>query len=185
VKANSIRRGQIVVFDGAPCRVLEFQHRTPGNLRAFVQVRLRNLIAGNTLETRFSATEEVETALLLRKELQLLYVDSAGYHVMDAETYEQSTLDEDTVGDAGRWLEPDMTFFVEWLDNMPVSVEPPPIVELTVTETSPPFKGATKSANNKPAVLSNGVTVRVPDFVNVGTRIRVDTSDGSYLDRVE
>lgn len=185
MKASSIRRGQVIMFDGAPCRVLEFQHRTPGNLRAFVQVRLRNLIAGNTLETRFSATEDVATATLLRKELQLLYVDGSAYHVMDAESYEQFSLDEEIVGDAGQWLEPDMTFYVEWLDNMPVSVEPPPIVELTVTETSPPLKGATKSSSNKPAVLSNGVTVRVPDFVNIGTRVRIDTSDGSYLERAD
>jgi len=185
VKASSIRRGQVIIVDDVPCRVLEFQHRTPGNLRAFVQVRLRNLIAGNTLETRFSATEEVDTATLERRALQLLYVDDAGYHVMDSETFDQFTLDAETVDDAGRWLEPNMTFFVESLDGLPVSVEPPAIVEFTVTETSPPLRGATKSGSNKPAVLSNGVTVRVPDFISVGTRVRIDTSDGSYLERVD
>jgi elongation factor P len=185
LKASNIRRGQIIMFNGEPCRVMDFQHRTPGNLRAFVQVRLRNLTAGNTHDHRFSATEEVEAARLERKELQLLYQDGAGYHVMDAETYEQYTLDEETVGDGGRWLEPEMHFFVDWLEGRPVAVEVPQVVELTVTETSPPLKGATKSSNSKPATLSNGVTVRVPDFISTGTRVRVDTSDGSYLERVD
>ena len=106
MKASDIRRGHVIMVDGQPCRVMDFQHRTPGNLRAFVQVRFRNLNSGNTFDTRLSATEFVEDARLDTKELQVLYRDGNGVHVMDAGTYDQYTLDDETVGDLGQWLEP-------------------------------------------------------------------------------
>jgi elongation factor P len=185
MKASDIRRGHVVIVEGQPCRVMDFQHRTPGNLRAFVQVRLRNLSTGNTFDTRFSATEFVDDARLDTKELQVLYRDANGVHVMDADSYEQYTLDAEIVGDQGQWLEPEMTFQAEWLNGRPIGITLPAVTELEVVETAPVMKTATKTASTKPAKLSNGVTVQVPEFISEGEKIRVDPRTGSYLERAK
>jgi len=185
MKASDIRRGHVLMIDGAPCRVMDFQHRTPGNLRAFVQVRLRNLNSGNTFDTRLSATEFVDDARLDTKELQVLYRDANGLHVMDNESYEQYTLDDETMGDAGQWLESGMTFIAEWLSGRPIGIELPSVVELGVVETAPIMKTATKTASTKPAKLSNGLTIQVPEFVGEGDRVRVNPREGVYLERAK
>lgn len=185
MKASDIRKGHVVIVDGAPCRVMDFQHRTPGNLRAFVQMRLRNLMNGNTFDTRFSATETVETARLDTKELQVLYRDASAVHVMDASTYDQYALDDETVGDAGPWLEPGMTFQAEWLEGKPIGISLPAVVEMDIVETTPAMRGATKTSSGKPAKLSNGVTITVPEFVEEGARVRVDPRSGQYLERAK
>src|SRR5581483_11155346 len=185
MKATDIRRGHVVVIDGQPCRVMEFTHRTPGNLRAFVQLRLRNLNTGNTFDTRVSATDFLDEASLDTKEFQVLYRDAGGVHVMDLQNYEQYTLDETTVLDAGPWLQPEMIVQVEWLNGRPIAIELPSVVELAVVETAPVMRSATKTASTKPAKLSNGVTVQVPEFVNEGDRIRVDPREGVYLERAK
>ncbi len=185
MKATDIRRGHVILIDGQPCRVMDFTHRTPGNLRAFVQLRLRNLVTGNTFDTRVSATEFLDEAQLDTKEFQVLYRDAAGVHLMDLQNYEQHTLDEDTVLDAGPWLQPEMVVQVEWLDGRPIAIELPSVVELDVVETAPVMRTATKNASSKPAKLSNGVTVQVPDFVNEGDRVRVDPRSGVYLERAK
>jgi elongation factor P len=185
MKASDIRRGHVLMIDGAPCRVMDFQHRTPGNLRAFVQVRLRNLNSGNTFDTRLSATEFVDDARLDTKELQVLYRDANGLHVMDNESYEQYTLDDETMGDAGQWLESGMTFIAEWLNGRPIGIELPSVVELDVVETAPIMKTATKTASTKPAKLSNGLTIQVPEFVGEGDRVRVNPREGVYLERAK
>jgi len=185
MKASDIRRGHVLMIEGAPCRVMDFQHRTPGNLRAFVQVRLRNLNSGNTFDTRLSATEFVEDARLDTKELQVLYRDANGLHVMDNESYEQYTLDDETMGDAGQWLESGMTFIAEWLNGRPIGIELPSVVELDVVETAPIMKTATKTASTKPAKLSNGLTIQVPEFVGEGDRVRVNPREGVYLERAK
>ena len=185
MKASDIRRGHVLMIGGAPCRVMDFQHRTPGNLRAFVQVRLRNLNSGNTFDTRLSATEFVDDARLNTKELQVLYRDANGLHVMDNQSYEQYTLDDEAIGDAGQWLESGMTFIAEWLDGRPIGIELPSVVELGVVETAPIMKTATKTASTKPAKLSNGVTIQVPEFVGEGDRVRVNPREGVYLERAK
>lgn len=185
MKASDIRRGHVVIIEGQPCRVMDFQHRTPGNLRAFVQVRLRNLNSGNTFDTRFSATEFVDDARLDTKELQVLYRDANGVHVMDADSYEQYSLDEEMAGEQSQWLEPGMTFQAEWLNDRPIGITLPAVVELEVVETAPVMKTATKTASSKPAKLSNGVTVQVPEFIGEGERIRVDPRNGTYLERAK
>ncbi len=185
MKATDIRRGHVILIDGQPCRVMDFTHRTPGNLRAFVQLRLRNLVTGNTFDTRVSATDFLDEAQLDTKEFQVLYRDAAGVHLMDLQSYEQHTLDEDTVLDAGPWLQPEMVVQVEWLDGRPIAIELPSVVELDVVETAPVMRTATKNASSKPAKLSNGVTVQVPDFVNEGDRVRVDPRSGVYLERAK
>jgi len=185
MKASDIRKGHVIMVDGQPCRVMDFQHRTPGNLRAFVQVRLRNLTSGNTFDTRLSATEFVDDARLDTKEMQVLYRDSNGVHVMDASSYEQFSLDDDTVGDQGQWLEPGMTCQAEWLNGRAIAIQLPAVAELEVVETAPIMKTATKTASTKPAKLSNGVTIQVPEFINEGERVRVNPRDGVYLERAK
>jgi elongation factor P len=185
MKASDIRRGHVLLFQGQPCRVMEFTHRTPGNLRAFVQARMRNLTSGSTFEHRFSATEFVEEARLDTKQLQVLYRDGNGVHVMDSETYEQYTIDDETAGDQGQWLESGVSFQAEWLNGRPIAIELPSVAELEVVETAPVMKTATKTASTKPAKLSNGVTIQVPEFISEGERVRVNPREGVYLERAK
>src|SRR5436190_407453 len=168
MKATDIRKGHVLMIDGQPCRVMDFTHRTPGNLRAFVQVRFRSLVSGNTFDQRLAATDFLQEARLDTKEMQVLYQDQGGVHVMDQQTYEQFTLDERAVGEDTPWLQPEMVVQVEWLDGRPIAIELPSVIELKVVETSPVMKTATKTASTKPAKLSNGVTVQVPEFISRG-----------------
>jgi len=185
MKATDIRRGHVIMIEGQPCRVMDFTHRTPGNLRAFVQVRFRNLVTGNTFDTRLAATDFVDEAPLETKEFQVLYRDQGGVHVMDTTSYEQHTLDAEAVGDHADWLQPEMHIQVEWLNGRPVGIELPSVVELTVVQTSPVMRGATKTASTKPAKLSNGVTIQVPEFISEGEKVRVDPREGAYLERAK
>ncbi|HSR16251.1 MAG TPA: elongation factor P [Gemmatimonadales bacterium] len=185
MKASDIRRGTVLMVEGNPCRVLEFQHRTPGNLRAFVQVRMRNLNTGNTFETRFSSTEIVDEARLDTKELQVLYKDANGLHVMDQSSYDQYALDDETIGDLGPWMTDGMSFMAEWLGGKPIAIQLPTVVELEIVETAPVMKTATKTASSKPARLSNGAMVQVPEFIGQGERVRVNPNTGEYLERAK
>ena len=185
MKANDIRKGNVIYYEGKPHLVMDFTHRTPGNLRAFVQVRLRNLNSGMSTDHRFSATETVEEARLDTKEMQVLYADSNGVHVMDAHSYEQFTLDPELVGDDAAWMVAEMTFDAVWLEGRPISFRLPKSMELEIIETSPVMKTATKSASSKPAKLSNGVTINVPEFVAQGERVRVNPAERAYIERVK
>lgn len=185
MKANDIRKGHVIIWEGQPCRVMDFQHRTPGNLRAFVQIRFRNLISGNTFDVRASSTDTLETAQLETKEMQVLYREGDGIVVMDSHSYDQFSLDNETIGEAGEWLEPEMTFQAEWLDGRPISITLPTVMELEVVETAPGMRGSTKTASTKPAKLSNGVTIQVPEFVEQGERVRVNPREGAYLERAK
>jgi len=164
---------------------MDFQHRTPGNLRAFVQVRVRNLVTGNTFDSRYIATEYVDEARLDTKEFQVLYRDDQGVHVMDAKTYDQYSLSEEVVGDALPWLEPEIHITAELLEGDVVGIQLPAAMEYTIVETSPVMKTATKTASAKPAKLSNGVTIQVPEFLGEGVKIRVDPRTGTYLERAK
>jgi elongation factor P len=185
MKASDVRKGHVLLVDGAPCRVMDFQHRTPGNLRAFVQVRMRNLKTGNTFDTRFSATDNVDEVRLDTKEFQVLYKDETGIHVMDSATYDQTVISTDVAGDLGPWLEPEMHFQAELMDGHVVGLQLPAAMEYTIVETAPVMRGATKTASTKPARLSNGMTINVPEFLAEGTRVRVDPRSGQYLERAK
>jgi len=185
MKATDIRRGHVIMVEGQPCRVMEFTHRTPGNLRAFVQLRLRNLNSGNTFDTRVSATDFLDEVRLDTKEFQVLYRDQSGVHVMDSKNYEQYTLDAAAIGEQAEWLQPEMQFQAEWLDGKPIGIDLPSVMELDVVETSPVMRSATKTSSTKPAKLSNGVTIQVPDFISTGDRLRVDPREGKYLERAK
>src|ERR1044072_1849996 len=171
MKATDIRKGHVLMIDGQPCRVMDFTHRTPGNLRAFVQVRFRSLVSGNTFDQRLAATDFLQEARLDTKEMQVLYQDQGGVHVMDQQTYEQYTLDEKAVGEDTPWLQPEMVGQVEWLDGGPMASALRSVMELEVSGTSPVMKPATKTASPKPGKLSKGVTVQVPEFISPGETV--------------
>jgi elongation factor P len=183
MQANDIRRGMIIIYNGTPHRVLDFQHRTPGNLRAFVQAKLRSLKNGSSTEVRFSSTENIERAALEDHEMEYLYSDADQHHFMNTETYDQIALDAEVLGGATDYLVPGTKIQVEFFEGQPIGVELPPAIELMVIETQPEMKGATASNSPKPAKLETGVTVQVPPFIKEGDRIRVDPAKGVYLER--
>lgn len=181
--ATQIRKGNVLVFNGEPCRVIEFHHHTPGNLRAFVQTKMRNLRTGSQFEHRFRAADTVEKASLETHELQYLYSDAHHYQFMNQENYEMVALDEEALGEQGQWLTPNMVVLAEFYEGRAIGVELPATVELKVKHTEPTMTGATKTAMTKPATLENGATVQVPAFVNEGDLVRVDPREGKYLER--
>jgi elongation factor P len=185
MNANDIRKGMLIMYNGTPHRVLDFQHRTPGNLRAFVQAKLRNIKTGSSTEVRFSSTENIERAIMEEVEMEYLYSDGDMYYFMNTETYEQVALNTETLGDAMDYLVEGTKIQVEFFEGAPMGVELPAAVELTVVETTPELKGATASNSPKPAKLNTGVTVQVPPFIKEGDRIRVDPTKGVYLERAK
>ena len=185
MNANDIRKGNILLYNGEPHAVMDFQHRTPGNLRAFVQARLRNLKNGNSYEVRFSSTETVERAILEHHDMEFMYNDGDLYHFMNIENYEQVALNGDSLGDAAKYMAEGMRVQISFYDGQPITVELPPTIELTVVETEPEVKGGTASNSPKPAKLENGVVVMVPPFVKVGERIRINPAEDKYLERAK
>ena len=185
IQASHIRRGMTIIHNGSPHKVLEFHHHTPGNLRAMVQTKLRNLKTGSSTEHRFRSTESVERAILEEHEMTYLYNDGSTYHFMNTETYEQIGLDAEYLGDYVGYLLPETLIHVEFFDGQPIGVELPSVVELAVVETEPEVKGATVSNVNKTAKLETGINIQVPPFVKEGDRIRVNTEDGSYIERAK
>lgn len=185
MKANDIRKGQVLKIGTDLFTVLAFAHRTPGNLRAFVQVKLRNLRSGVQSETRYSSTDEVERVSIDTKQMQYLYKDAAGYHFMDTESYDQVALTDDVLGDTMSYIVAESSVPMEWYDGRPVGIELPSAVELKVVETAPGIKGATASAQKKPATVETGLVVQVPSFINEGDVLKISTEDGSYLERAK
>jgi elongation factor P len=163
--------------------VFKVEHRTPGNLRAFIQAKLRNLRTGAMFEHRFRSSDAIEKVTVDEINMEYLYQDDVGYVFMNQENYEQITLGSDTLGDAVEYLIPNMTLRVEFFDGKAVGVELPQTVDLTVVETEPGIKSATASSVTKPAKTETGLVVQVPPFINEGDRIRVDTAEGAYLSR--
>ena len=185
MKANNIRRGNIVKFEGDLWKVFEVEHQTPGNLRARVQTKLKNLRNGSMKDQRFRSEDEVERAHLDQKQMQYLYRDGNDFHFMDTDTYEQTHLGEAVLGDALFYIIPETTVTMDFYEGYPVGITLPTTVDLKVVETSPEVKGATASAQRKPATLETGLVVQVPSFVGEGERIRITTEDGAYLERVK
>ncbi len=185
IPATQIRRGMVIVFEGEPCRVVEFRHHTPGNLRAMIQTKLRSIRTGSSFEHRFRSVDTIEKASLEQHEMEYLYSDGSHHHFMNTETFEQIALSDDDLGDAAQWLTPGLKIQVEFYEGTPIGIDLPPSLELTVTQTEPSLKGATVSNVNKPATLETGVTIQVPPFVNEGDRIRVDPTEGRYMERAK
>jgi elongation factor P len=172
-----------ILFEGNICRIMNVQHVTPGNWRGFVQARMRNLKSGNSFEHRFGSTERVERAILETSPMEYLYSDPSGHHFMNQETYEQITLDEETLGDSLLYMLPNSVISVDFYEERPVGIELPNTVALEVVDTEPSMKGATASASYKPAKMETGLTVQVPPFIEVGTKILIDTRENKYLSR--
>jgi elongation factor P len=185
LSANQLRPGMIITHDGQLYSVFSVTHRTPGNLRAFVQAKLRNLRSGSMQEYRFRSEDRVERAVLDEMEMEYLYNDGNDYHFMNTETYDQIHLSKDVLGDAVQYLIPNLKIQVEFYEGKPVSVELPATVDMEVVETEPGLKGSTVSNVTKPATLETGLVVQVPPFISAGEKIRVDSAEGKYLERVK
>ncbi|HEY3129195.1 MAG TPA: elongation factor P [Acidobacteriota bacterium] len=183
ISATRIRKGMILIHEGVPHRVLEFHHHTPGNLRAMVQTKLRNLKTGASADVRFRAADTVEKAALEEHEMEYLYSDGDMHHFMNSQNYEQLALHSEVLGDAVNYLTPNLKIQVEFFESKPIGIELPSVVEMTVVETEPELKGATISNVTKPAKLETGMVVQVPPFIKEGERIRVDPNDGRYIER--
>ena len=173
----------VVKFNNELYSVFKMEHRTPGNLRGFVQVKMRNLRSGTMIEHRFSSEDRVERAALEEHEMEYLYDDGEYYYFMNTENFEQMHLTRDTLGDAIEYLVPQLKVNIEFYEGKPISVELPPSVDLTVVETEPGMKGASVSNVTKAAKLETGLVVQVPPFINQGEKIRVSTSEGTYQER--
>ncbi len=182
--ANDIRRGQVIKFNGEPHLVMETQHRTPGNLRAFVQIKMRNLRYGKALDQRFASTDTIEVMPTDRKTLEFSYADRGTFAFMDPETFEQIELTETQLGDVKNYLAPGGKVDVLFVDERALSVDLPSTVALKIVESADGVKGDTASNVQKPAKLETGLVVQVPLFIKVGEVIKVNTTDGSYLGRV-
>ena len=185
MQANNIRNGMVIIFDGELCKVMEFRHHTPGNLRAMVQAKLRNLRTGTQFEHRFRSNDNVEQAYIDTQEMEYLYSDSAAYHFMNTQNFEQIAMTEEDLGDAAKWLTEGMKIQVQMHEGTPIGMELPNTVVCTIAETEPNVKGATASSSGKPATLENGVVVTVPAFIETGTEIVVDPTEARYIERAK
>ena len=183
IPATQLRPGMVVKFNNDLFSVFKMEHRTPGNLRGFVQVKMRNFKSGTMIEHRFSSEDKVEKASLDEQEMEYLYADGDSYYFMDTTNFEQTHLTRDILGDAVDYLIPNLQIKVEFFDGKAVGIELPQTVELTVIETEPGLKSATASSVTKAAKTETGLVVQVPPFINEGEKIRVDTAEGVYLSR--
>lgn len=182
--ANDIRKGQVIKYNGEPHLVMETQHRTPGNLRAFVQVKMRNLRYGKSLDQRFASTESMEVLPTEKRTLEFSYADRDSFAFMDPESFETIELPASLIGDTKNYLTANGKVDVLFVDEKPLTLELPSAVNLKVVESADGIKGDTASNVQKPAILETGLVVQVPLFIKEGELIRVSTADGSYLGRV-
>jgi elongation factor P len=185
IQATQLRRGMSIKHEDELFRVLETTHLTPGNKRGMVQASIRNLRTGAIFEHRFRSDDRIERAILDDTEMEFLYRDGALYHFMNNETFEQMALSDEVLGDAVPYLIPNIRLRVEMYGEQPVGIALPQTVDMAVAETEPAIKGASVSNQNKRAELETGLVVQVPPFVSEGDVIKVDTSSGSYVERVK
>ncbi len=185
IQATALRRGTSIIYEGVPYRVLEFEHRTPGNKRGFVQTKLRNLLDGTQRAVKFSTNDSVERAIVEAREMDYLYREGDGGVFMDTQTYDQLTLGADIFAGVSPWLTEGVRLIVEVLDGRPIGLQLPKTVEIGIKDTEPVVKGQTAAKSNKPATLDNGMTIQVPTFLEPGDRIRVDPVEQRYVERAK
>ncbi len=183
INATRLKKGMLVKIGTDLFRVLELQHVTPGNLRGFVRVKFRNIRSGALSDQKLRSEDSMDRAVLDEREMQYLYKDGDAFHFMDTSSFEQIHIDAEGLGESVNYLIPDALIKVEFYGVEPVGIELPATVDLLVQDTAPGIKGATASAQVKPATLETGLVVSVPPFVNPGDRIRVSTDTGEYLSR--
>ncbi len=183
MNANDLRPGMVIKHNNELYSIFRAEHRTPGNLRAFVQARMRNLRSGAMIDHRFRSEDNVERAIIDETQMQYLYADGDSYYFMNTENYEQLHMPKEVVGDRAQYLVPDVTLAVTFYEGRPIDIALPPTVDLKVVETEPGIKGGSATNVGKPAKLETGLVVQVPPFISEGETIRVDTSAGTYLER--
>jgi len=185
ISAGDFRNGVTFEWDGKVMQVIEFQHVKPGKGAAFVRTKMRNVLTGAVTETSFSPTDKFETAYIERREMEYSYNDGNLYYFMDMETYELEPIDGSLLGDNFKFVKENMPCTVLSYKGKVFSVEPPTFVELVVTQTEPGVRGDTATNVTKPAIVETGAEVKVPLFINVGDKIRIDTRSGEYLERAK
>ena len=183
IPATQMRPGMLIKHNDQLHLVFSVEHRTPGNLRAFIQAKLRNLKSGAMFEERFRSADAIEKVMVDEISMEFLYNDGDDYYFMNPVDFEQTVLKGSTLGDAVEYLTPNLQIKVSYHDGQAVGIDLPSAVELTVVETEPGLKSATASSVTKPAKTETGLVVQVPSFINEGEKIRVDTSEGAYLSR--
>jgi elongation factor P len=183
IQATRVKKGMLVKMGEDLFRILDFQHVTPGNLRGFVRVKLRNIRNGALADQKLRSEDMIERATLDEREMQYLYKDGDDYYFMDTTSYEQVHISSEALGDSVSYLKAEMTILVEFYGTEPVGIELPQTVDLKVMDTVPGIKGATASNQVKPATLETGLVVQVPPFINTGDVVRVSTDSGEYLSR--
>ena len=183
IQATRLKKGMLIKVGQDLFRVIDLQHVTPGNLRGFVRVKLRNIRNGTLSDQKLRSEETLDRATLEEKEMQYLYKDGDDYYFMDTSSYDQIHITSEALGDSVNYLKAEMLINVEFYGNEPVGIELPQTVDLTVTDTVPWIKGATASNQIKPATCETGLVVNVPPFINTGDVIRVSTDTGEYLAR--
>jgi elongation factor P len=184
LSTNQLKNGNHIEVDGTIFKVLDFQHVKPGKGGAFVRTKLRRASDGNVIDRTFRAGEKFRSVHTEARKMQFLYADGSDAHFMDSESYEQLAMPQQGVSDALRWTKPNDNVDVLFIDGSPSDLQLPASVELEVTETEPGLRGDTASGGgDKPATLETGATVRVPLFVNVGDRVKVQTATGDYMSR--
>jgi elongation factor P len=184
IQATRLKKGNLIKMGEDLFRVLELQHVTPGNLRGFVRVKMRNVRNGALADNRFRSDDTVERASLDDRQMQYLYQDGDAYYFMDTTTFDQVHISSEALGDSVHYLKSEMTIDVGFYGTEPVGIELPPTVDLKVMDTAPGIKGATANAQIKPATLETGLVVNVPPFVVTGDLVRISTETGEYLSRV-
>ncbi|MCL2062578.1 MAG: elongation factor P [Firmicutes bacterium] len=185
VMAGDFRKGVTVEIDGKVYVIIDFQHVKPGKGAAFVRTKLKNVMTGQVLERTFNPSEKYESARIETRKMQYLYNADGLYTFMDTETYDQIELNYDIVSDAMQYVIEEMNVVVQFYNGAAFSVEPPTFVELIITETEPGVQGDTSKASYKAAKLETGIEIQIPLFVNQGEKIRVDTRNGTYMERVK
>ena len=181
--ATQMRPGMVIKHNDKLHSVFAVEHRTPGNLRAFIQAKLRNLESGAMFEHRFRSGDAIERVIVDEIAMEYLYKDGDEYIFMDMNTFEQTSLGHEILGDAVEYMLPNIKIDISFIDGVPVGVELPTVVEMLVVETEPGIKSATASSVSKPARTETGLIVQVPAFINEGEKIRIDTAEGAYMSR--
>jgi elongation factor P len=184
IQATRLRKGMLIKLNADLYRILDLYHMTPGNKRGHVQCRLRDIRSSRLIDHKFRSEDDVERATLDEREMQFLYRDGDLFHFMDTSTYEQVHLTREVLGESAQYLLPESLISVEFYEAEPVGIHLAQTVDLKVTDTVPGIKGATASAQVKPATLETGLVVNVPAFISTGDVVRINTETGEYLSRV-
>lgn len=185
MQSSDLSRGDVVKMENKLWQVMEITHRTPGNLRAFYQIKFRNLDDGSQKDLRFSANDKHDKVDIFTRDMQFLFSDDRFYTFMDTESYEQVEISAEAIGDDAVFLKPESVWKIAFFEASPISISLPQSMEFEVVEAEPEIKGATATASYKSATLSNGLEILVPQFVKVGDWVKVNTADRSYSERVK